>query len=201
MNACKNCGMEIKWRTISGQRIPMGCECGDEDLRRSSASVGESFTREIRCPKCCARVYFVRHNGGSVWLDELGQPWPKHPCFDNQGSTEGLDEWLAAKETKIVGKIAKVGLKTEYGQKIVHISVSDDVWELYPAPEFWLITPEPAVGEQVVLNSVTRIFQIRNRFDFRYWRINPTRCGCGEIYLSWRYHKERCKSGGTIHRF
>jgi len=27
-------------------------------------------------------VYFVRHNGGSVWFDELGPPWPKHGCFD-----------------------------------------------------------------------------------------------------------------------
>jgi hypothetical protein len=27
-------------------------------------------------------VYFVRHNGGSVWFDSLGWPWEKHPCFD-----------------------------------------------------------------------------------------------------------------------
>jgi len=26
-------------------------------------------------------VYFVRHNGGSVWFDSLGKPWPKHSCF------------------------------------------------------------------------------------------------------------------------
>ena len=30
------------------------------------------------------RITFIRHNGGSVWLDELGSPWPKHGCFDNQ---------------------------------------------------------------------------------------------------------------------
>jgi hypothetical protein len=24
----------------------------------------------------------VRHNGGSVWFDELGWPWPKHPCYE-----------------------------------------------------------------------------------------------------------------------
>jgi hypothetical protein len=23
----------------------------------------------------------VNHNGGYVMLDELGPPWPKHPCF------------------------------------------------------------------------------------------------------------------------
>ena len=33
------------------------------------------------CPYCGKIVYFVRHNNGSVWFDELGQPWDKHPCF------------------------------------------------------------------------------------------------------------------------
>ncbi len=36
-----------------------------------------------RCPiKGCEPVWFIRHNGGSVWVDELGWPWPKHACFD-----------------------------------------------------------------------------------------------------------------------
>ncbi len=35
------------------------------------------------CPECNAEVYFIRHNGGSVWVDPpLGWPWPKHGCFD-----------------------------------------------------------------------------------------------------------------------
>jgi len=42
---------------------------------------GEDFSRTTTCPRCGAAVYFVRHNGGSVWLDEMGYPWPKHPCF------------------------------------------------------------------------------------------------------------------------
>ena len=36
---------------------------------------------------CCEcdeeMVLFVEHNGGNVWLDELGWPWPKHGCFDS----------------------------------------------------------------------------------------------------------------------
>jgi len=35
------------------------------------------------CPMCGEQVYFVRHNGGKVWFDELGPPWPKHPCFED----------------------------------------------------------------------------------------------------------------------
>jgi hypothetical protein len=41
----------------------------------------EDFCRPTTCPRCRASVFFVRHNGGSVWFDELGHPWPKHACF------------------------------------------------------------------------------------------------------------------------
>jgi len=45
----------------------------------------DDFCRPTTCPECGAEVYFVRHNGGSVWFDELGSPWPKHGCFDDGG--------------------------------------------------------------------------------------------------------------------
>ena len=32
----------------------------------------------------------MRHNGGSVWFDELGPPWPKHGCFDDDVIGVGL---------------------------------------------------------------------------------------------------------------
>lgn len=41
-----------------------------------------SFRHSSPCPICGAPVYFVRHNGGAVWLDALGLPWPKHACFN-----------------------------------------------------------------------------------------------------------------------
>jgi len=43
------------------------------------------FSRQTTCPECGSKVYFVRHNGGSVWFDELRPPWPKHGCFDDDG--------------------------------------------------------------------------------------------------------------------
>jgi len=37
-----------------------------------------------RCPICGASVYFYANEHGSrVFFDELGPPWPKHPCTDN----------------------------------------------------------------------------------------------------------------------
>lgn len=36
------------------------------------------------CPVCGAAVFFYQSpSGGRVFFDELGPPWPKHPCTDN----------------------------------------------------------------------------------------------------------------------
>lgn len=36
------------------------------------------------CPVCSKPVFFYQNNYGSrVFFDELGSPWPKHPCTDN----------------------------------------------------------------------------------------------------------------------
>jgi hypothetical protein len=42
----------------------------------------ESFTNpNARCPVCDAVVfYYESPYGGKVYFDELGPPWPKHPC-------------------------------------------------------------------------------------------------------------------------
>jgi hypothetical protein len=37
-----------------------------------------------KCPVCGADVFFYQNAAGSrVFFDELGPPWPKHPCTDN----------------------------------------------------------------------------------------------------------------------
>lgn len=38
-----------------------------------------------RCPVCGKEVYFYQNiHGSRVYFDELGPPWPKHPCTDNE---------------------------------------------------------------------------------------------------------------------
>ena len=46
---------------------------------------GDGCCYPTSCPICGASVFFVRHNGGSVWFDSLGKPWPKHSCFFDDG--------------------------------------------------------------------------------------------------------------------
>lgn len=44
-----------------------------------------SFTiPNATCPVCGARVFFYQNEYGSrVFFDDLGPPWPKHPCTDS----------------------------------------------------------------------------------------------------------------------
>ena len=45
-----------------------------------------SFTDpNATCPVCGAAVFFYRSpHGGRVFFDELGPPWPKHPCTSSE---------------------------------------------------------------------------------------------------------------------
>jgi hypothetical protein len=60
----------------------------------------DDFCAPTTCPRCGAQVFFVRHNGGSVWFDDLGPPWPKHSCFDD-------DLRAAQLRTRLVEKLPK----------------------------------------------------------------------------------------------
>lgn len=44
-----------------------------------------SYTNpNAHCPVCGAQVFFYQsQDGGRVFFDHLGKPWPKHPCTDN----------------------------------------------------------------------------------------------------------------------
>jgi hypothetical protein len=80
---------------------PNGCTCGwggDGHLgkrinRKLYQRVPLVFDRNLlesytipnaRCPVCGASVFFYQsENGGRVFFNDLGPPWPKHPCTSN----------------------------------------------------------------------------------------------------------------------
>lgn len=77
---------------------PPECSCGwggEGHLgKRATGSSGNnhsSFTGNFsytnpnaRCPVCGTSVFFYQSpEGGRVYFDELGPPWPKHPCTSN----------------------------------------------------------------------------------------------------------------------
>lgn|GEM_PF-5256805 len=86
---------------------PANCDCGwgaggysnglainsiEGIIRRPE---NESFTvPNARCPVCKQNVFFYQSvNGGRVYFDELGPPWPKHYCTDVQRSASGYPKW------------------------------------------------------------------------------------------------------------
>ena len=49
-----------------------------------AVSIEALLNPNARCPICEDQVYFYRSpDGGSVYFDELGSPWPKHPCMES----------------------------------------------------------------------------------------------------------------------
>ncbi len=89
---------------------PPSCMCGwggeGHAGRRTSSSSDnhwvppinlsyESFTNpNASCPVCGSPVFFYRSpEGGSVFFDELGPPWPKHPCTNNSSVPARLSRY------------------------------------------------------------------------------------------------------------
>lgn len=65
--------------------IPIGCTCG---FCTGSKKTEQNCCRPTRCQTCNASVFFIRYNGGCVWVDHLGWPWPKHGCMDSDSDSE-----------------------------------------------------------------------------------------------------------------
>ncbi len=59
------------------------------DRSRAACFVNPNAT----CPECGALVYYYENLYGSrVFFDDLGPPWPKHPCTDKAG--RDLRNWV-----------------------------------------------------------------------------------------------------------
>ena len=107
MSTCYYCGGAIEFRYVGFDCIPFHL---DGPCTRSSSRAGATYGRNslsilpisesahgtpitlfasftdpnATCPVCGARVfYYESPYGGRVFFDELGPPWPKHPCTDS----------------------------------------------------------------------------------------------------------------------
>jgi len=107
---------------------PSGCDCGfggdtggggwgwgttaAAPVRTTWPHGDDDFCRPTACPVCGASVFFVRHNGGSVWFDELGWPWPKHGCFDDDNTGSRLRVDLTSSSTRTLPAVFGVVIET-----------------------------------------------------------------------------------------
>jgi hypothetical protein len=104
---CKYCNGPITFRrSEKGHTYPIhlgGGECPADALFDSRVELSVPASFPASCPICSAGVFFVRHNSGSVWLDDLGPPWPIHGCFEKSSSMPIMDEVMSDYETRYPG--------------------------------------------------------------------------------------------------
>lgn len=93
MPHCHYCGEKIDFRyTYDGRCVPIhpSGQCYGRSYPHSYHYRGyavydyseQDFCTPSKCSYCGEGVYFIRHNGGSVWIDPpLGWPWNRHPCY------------------------------------------------------------------------------------------------------------------------
>ena len=144
MATCNKCGEEIEFRYIDGRCKPIhqggGWHCSGSDSDTTSSQVrssgvrdwalrNESLCRSTTCPECGQDVFFIRHNGGSVWVDELGWPWPKHACFDKPTEpTHHFTLW-SAKASRLtnprLGTVTRMWNDPRFAEPLLEISLTD----------------------------------------------------------------------------
>jgi predicted RNA-binding Zn-ribbon protein involved in translation (DUF1610 family) len=96
---CNRCGQQITFRKVDGKTIPihLNGRCtggyGGRPVRYITQPVAakEIFDEprsylnpNAKCPVCGKSVFFFQSEyGGRVFFDDVGWPWPKHPCTDH----------------------------------------------------------------------------------------------------------------------
>lgn len=111
---CK-CGWGGEGATGGGVQAPLSPQISHPPPgTRSVWQHGESdFCAPSKCPRCGDAVFFVRHNGGSVWLNPpLGPPWPKHPCFDTSTSSYATLHILASRTSQFPNMLFGIIVET-----------------------------------------------------------------------------------------
>ena len=142
MPTCNQCGEEIEFRYVNGRSVPIhpggGWHCGSFSepsysppirISRAGDWPERDFTRPSHCPMCGDDVFFIRHNGGSVWVDELGWPWPKHACFDKPSEpTRTFSNWTAKSSGLTNPKLAiitRIKEDARFAEPILEIRFTD----------------------------------------------------------------------------
>lgn len=83
--------------SISRDTRPAFRELPSSRPQRLPRSIGWAKPNAV-CPVCGAFVYFYANEHGSrVYFDEIGPPWPKHPCTDNSEQSS----WTSQKTSRI----------------------------------------------------------------------------------------------------
>ena len=120
MPVCDRCGEEIEFRYIDGRRTPIhfgggwcqGSKIGIRNKRRRPFTSVESYTDpNAVCPVCGASVFFYQNvHGSRVFFDDLGWPWPKHPCTDSPAAQSGHIKQPKRAKSRPRGRVSSLAI-------------------------------------------------------------------------------------------
>lgn len=137
MPYCDLCGQEIVIRRIGGRAIPIHISGSCSGISTSSKAgykshSSDSFCRQTSCPRCGDRVLFIRHNGGSVYIEPPpGAPWQRHEkCFPREsgaGRTLVADSYLSdgSADGKTIAVVTRAEVHLRGTDTILHLQYED----------------------------------------------------------------------------
>lgn len=91
-----------------------------QNFDKSTYSTPESFTNpNAICKECGQKVFYYEHaNGAKVLFDQLGPPWPLHPCYEANHNNQHLAERM------IASPIMEPGWEPLFIEKMVEVEHS-----------------------------------------------------------------------------
>ena len=124
---CPYCGAVNEFRTSEYGPHPInGCTCMRDAI--GGAAAYDGGYRPQRCNKCNQLVFFIRHNGGCIYVNDMGWPWPKHECYMSRGDEQFITDvefiWSKYGHDSRIGVVVRRRPGDIRGSESIFIAVS-----------------------------------------------------------------------------
>jgi hypothetical protein len=142
------------------------------DIRADRSATACFVNPNADCPVCGQPVFFYQnHSGSRVYFDELGPPWPKHPCTDQDTYTRSPESFANTIVQPSVREASQVPLIDSW-QSLAGIDTPYSFWEKYGTSQWgaWRVAGRfrGSNGALLVLNSVDTTEPRRQYFSARH---------------------------------
>lgn len=122
-------------------------------LKKNHYNNFRSFTiPNVKCKKCGLHVYYYEHPSGSrVLFDELGPPWPLHPCFvDGQNiNKKSVNPSVNTTSKKEKGWFPIIIEKAQLRQNHIEVNARTEKSVLN-----FLITASPLMARKIAVSQI-----------------------------------------------
>ena len=101
-----------------------------------------------RCPVCGQQVFFYSNQHGSrVFFDELGPPWPKHPCTDvNNVALQRVARSAVGPTLRPLPEVRQIARNSKFATPLANAETY--LWKYGQLPgSAWVVLDEEQVGE------------------------------------------------------